>query len=219
MRAVTIDLLAKPMAVPEHRTSMTASPRSLIVAIPAYLEDLVLALDQIDASARGLVRNLTEGQFHWQPLGGHSWSVAQCIEHLTVTNSLYVTAIRQAVDDAERHRMAPSTTVKLGLWARFFVWNMEPPPKLKLRARAQITSNPKRTRGELWLAFTHAEERVRRLMIESAGIDVNRTRFANPLLPGTRFSIGVGFMIVLAHNRRHLWQAQRVCEAPGFAAA
>ena len=207
------------MAISEHRIGVTASPEILTNAIPAYLQNLVLALDQIDASARRLVRNLTEGQFHWQPVGGRSWSVAQCIEHLTVTNSLYVTAIRQAVDDAERHRLAPSTTIKPGLWSRFFVWNMEPPPKLKLRARAQITSNPRRTRGELWLAFTHAEERVRRLMIECSGIDVNRTRFANPLLPGTRFSIGVGFLIVLAHNRRHLWQAQRVCEAPGFASA
>lgn len=199
--------------------NMVARPQSSTGCMPAYLQDLVLALDEIDASARRLVRNLTEAQFHWRPPSGRSWSIAQCIEHLTVTNSLYVTAIRQAVDEADHHDLAPCTGVKPGLWSRFLLWNMEPPPKLKLRARPQITPNAQRNRGELWLAFTHAEERVRRLMIDCAGIDVNRARFANPLLPGTRFSIGVGFLIVLAHNRRHLWQAQQVFEAPGFAIA
>lgn len=197
---------------------MLAAPERVATATPEYLRNLVHSLDETDASVRRLVRELTEPQIHWQPVGGRSWSIAQCVEHLTVTNSLYVTAIRQAVDAAKAERPSPSNAIRLSFFSRFFLWNMEPPPKVKLRAAAQIDHNPQRKRGELWLAYAHAEERMRRLMVESAGIDVNRTRFVNPLLRGIRFTVGTGFLIVLAHNRRHLWQAQRVRQSAGFPA-
>ena len=217
--AALADLLRNPAPVPGHLTGMIAAPEGVTASTPLYLRNLVRTLDQIDASVRHLVRELTEGQIHWQPIGGRSWSIAQCVEHLTVTNSLYVTAIRQAVDGAKAEHPSPSSAIRPGLFSRFFLWNLDPPLKVKLRAAAQIDPNPQRKRGELWFAFAHAEERIRRLMIESAPIDVNRTRFVNPLLRGIRFSVGTGFLIVLAHNRRHLWQAQRIREAAGFPAA
>ena len=210
------DLLRNPAPVPGHLTGMLAAPEGVAASSPVYVRNLVHTLDQLDAMVRRLVREVTERQIHWQPPGGRSWSIAQCLDHLTVTNSLYVTAIRQAVDDAKPARSSPSSAIRPGLLSRLFLWNMEPPPKLKLRAAAHIDPNPQRKRGELWFAFAHAEERIRRLMIESAGIDVNRTWFVNPLLRGIRFTIGTGFLIVLAHNRRHLWQAQRVRETTGF---
>jgi DinB family protein len=212
------DLLRNPAPPPGHLTGMLAAP-DVSASSPVYVRNLVHTLDQIDAMVRRLVREVTERQIHWQPPGGRSWSIAQCLDHLTVTNSLYVTAIRQAVDDAKPDRAAPNTAIRPGLLERLFLWNTEPPPKVKLRAAAQIDPNPQRKRGDLWFAFAHAEERIRRLMIESAAIDVNRTRFVNPLLRGIRFTIGTGFLIVLAHNRRHLWQAQRVRETAGFPAA
>ena len=213
------DLPWNPPPAPGHPTGMIAAPEGVAASTPPYVRDLLHTLDQVDRSIRHLVRELTERQIHWQPIGGRSWSIAQSLEHLTVTNSLYVTAIRQAVDGAKAEHHSPSSAITPGLFSRFFLWNMEPPPKVKLRAAAQIDHNPQRKRADIWFAFAHTEERVRRLMVESAGIDVNRTRFVNPLLRGIRFTVGTGFLIVLAHNRRHLWQAQRVRESAGFPAA
>ncbi|HSB53345.1 MAG TPA: hypothetical protein VLD58_03280, partial [Gemmatimonadales bacterium] len=49
-------------------------------------------------------------------------------------------------------------------------------------------------------------------------LDLNGTRFANPFLPLVRFSVGTGFQVIAAHQRRHLWQAGRIRENPRFPA-
>jgi hypothetical protein len=50
----------------------------------------------------------------------------------------------------------------------------------------------------------------------SSGIEFNRVRFKNPFVPLLRFTVGTGLMVINAHDRRHLWQAERVQVAPGF---
>jgi hypothetical protein len=34
-----------------------------------------------------------------------------------------------------------------------------------------------------------------------------------------RFSIATGLFVIAAHDRRHLWQAEQVKQAPGFPSA
>jgi hypothetical protein len=44
-------------------------------------------------------------------------------------------------------------------------------------------------------------------------IDLASVRFPNPFMPGMRFSLATGLHIIVAHERRHLWQAWRAREA------
>jgi hypothetical protein len=41
-------------------------------------------------------------------------------------------------------------------------------------------------------------------------VDLRGTRFVNPFVRGVRFSLATGLHVILAHERRHLWQAWRV---------
>jgi hypothetical protein len=50
----------------------------------------------------------------------------------------------------------------------------------------------------------------------SSGIASTSVRFQNPFVPLLRFTIGTGLLVINAHDRRHLWQAERVEDAPGF---
>jgi hypothetical protein len=49
-------------------------------------------------------------------------------------------------------------------------------------------------------------DRVRR----SSGLDLGRIKFRSPLIPLLRLSLGTWFQFLLAHERRHLWQARQV---------
>jgi hypothetical protein len=64
--------------------------------------------------------------------------------------------------------------------------------------------------------FVGSHEPVRGVIQASSQLDLNRVRFKNPFVPLIRFTIGTGLLIINAHDRRHLWQAARVREAPGF---
>jgi hypothetical protein len=62
------------------------------------------------------------------------------------------------------------------------------------------------------LAFARTHDQIRNLVDEVAYLDLNRLKFRNPLLPLLRVRVGTALLIMAAHERRHLWQAQRVRE-------
>lgn len=55
---------------------------------------------------------------------------------------------------------------------------------------------------------SHAE--ARSFLRASAGLDLAGIRFVNPFIRGVRFSLATGLHVIVAHERRHLWQAWRV---------
>jgi hypothetical protein len=48
------------------------------------------------------------------------------------------------------------------------------------------------------------------------GIDLVRAKAKSPILPLFTWSLGAMFAIMLAHERRHIWQAREVRNAAGF---
>jgi hypothetical protein len=68
-------------------------------------------------------------------------------------------------------------------------------------------------------AFLESHAPVRRVLEFWDRVNFNRVRFQNPFVPLLRFTIGTGLLVINAHDRRHLWQAERVEDAPGFAKA
>jgi hypothetical protein len=64
--------------------------------------------------------------------------------------------------------------------------------------------------------FLDSHAPVRRVLEFWDRVNFNRVRFKNPFVPLIRFTVGTGLMVINAHDRRHLWQAERVQQAPGF---
>ena len=52
------------------------------------LEQFVDELNRQNQQAQVLVGNLSDIALNWQPNGGRSWSIGQCLEHLGATNTL-----------------------------------------------------------------------------------------------------------------------------------
>ena len=93
------------------------------------LRALDAALAAIDREARALVAGLSEADGGWRATAG-SWSVAECLDHLAHANRAYLAAMapaaRRALADGSRRRR-PAVP---GLFGRWFVRSLEPPPRL-----------------------------------------------------------------------------------------
>ena len=185
-----------------------SSDKKLSADLPKILNDL----DQADAEARRIVGSLNDQQMNWQPAPG-AWSVAQCLDHLAQINKIYVAALRDAVRKAPPGSKPRSGPIMPGLFSRWFIQVLEPPPRRKLKAPKKVIQLPPKTGPELLPAFLAAHDEIRALVEESREMDLNRIRFVNPFVPLIRFTVGTGLMVVGAHDRRHLWQAQQVIEA------
>lgn len=185
-------------------------------SLPADLQEILDAVDHADRAADVLVADLTEEQFHWQPDGGRAWSIAQCLEHLATTNAIYGDAIQTGIMAAKRRGWTRKGPLASGFFGRQFVQSMEPPVRRRFRSPGKTRPGSGLPKTEALRRFHAAHERIRQLVRDAAGVDGNRATFKNPFMPLLRVRVGTGLRVIPAHDRRHLWQASRVKEAPGF---
>jgi hypothetical protein len=183
------------------------------------LQQLLDELDAVDRAVDILVAPLSDAQFFWQPNEGRSWSIAQCLEHLAVANTLYADGIAAGLAAARARRRTGGGPIASSVFGRLFVSSMEPPVKRRMRAPSKILPTPDRTREEIMRSFRETHARVREHIRAAADIDVNRATFMNPFLRVVRMRVGTAFRVITAHDRRHVWQAENVRRAPGFPTA
>jgi hypothetical protein len=175
--------------------------------LPAWSVQLIDELDTSDRRAIDLARGLSPEQLNWKPAEG-VWSVGQCLQHLYVTNEVYVPAIAKALDGRPPSPVQGITPGWLGRW--FIRTYIEPSPRSK-RARAPRKIAPAQQIDSSVLELFLRSNDVARALVRRAGAyDVNRIRFRNPLIPLLRFTVGTGLEILWRHQRRHLLQAERI---------
>ena len=182
-------------------------------AHPAWATRLSFELGGLDQQAQALVAGLDQAQLNWQPTAG-SWSVGQCLEHLCMTNEAYLAPMSLAL---EGKADAPVEQITPGWLSGWFLKSfVEPSPnakKVPAPGKIRPTSEVSAAVIERFLANNKA---CRELIVRARSKDVNRIRFWNPLVPGIRFTVGVGFEIFASHEQRHLLQAERVKGSPNF---
>jgi hypothetical protein len=184
--------------------------------VPADIQRILDDIERAGSVATALIRGLSDEQFNWRPDGGTRWSVAQCLEHLAMTNELYGAAIRSAVEQAKRSGSTRRGELKPGFLGQKFVNSLEPPVKRRGRAPSQVKPTSTLSRDEIVRRYHQAHEQLRQTVIDAATIDANRVTFANPFLKILRVKVSTGLHVIAAHDRRHLWQAESVTKDPLF---
>lgn len=189
----------------------TGNPKALnqSLSLPDDLQAILNELDRTDEEARQLVASLTEAQLNWHP-SPTAWSVAQCLAHLGQMNSVLTAALRTAVRRAHKNSAMPRKPIQPGWFGRWFISQMEPPPRRRMKSPKQGIPEARKSKEEILRAFIAAHDELRSLIHEGRDLDLNRIRFRNPFIGLLRYSVGTALLVIGAHDRRHLWQARQV---------
>ena len=183
-------------------------------ALNSWCFRLTRELDTADAHASALVKPLTSAQLTWKPRPD-VWSVGQCLEHLCITNEVYLGPIERSLGAPPG---GPVDEITPGWFGRWFIRTYIDPTTQQKRAPApkKIVPVAMQIDGSILDRFIASNAGVRELIGRAAAYDVNRLRFENPFLPMIRFTVGTGFQIIARHNHRHLLQADRVRQLSDF---
>ena len=180
--------------------------------LPQELRALDDAYAANERDARQVIDGLSEPEGTWRPSPG-SWSVAECLDHLSAGNRVYLAAMGPPAETARaagRMRRRPALPGPIGGW---FVRSLEPPATRKMRAPRSIVPRPSPPLADAAAAFFASHDQVRRFLRAHADLDLARVRFPNPFIGVLRFSLATGLHVLAAHERRHLWQAWNVRRA------
>jgi hypothetical protein len=182
-------------------------------ASPGWCVRLISEFNAADKRATALAKTLTPRQLNWTPSPG-VWSVGQCLEHLYVTNEVYLGPMLTSL---EGHQPAVVEDITPGWLGRWFVRNYIEPSSKTRRARAPRKIRPgAQIDPSILDRFISSNHRARDLVHRARNYDVNRIRFRNPFISVIRFTVGTGLEIVSKHQRRHLLQAERIRASSEF---
>lgn len=157
--------------------------------------------------ARELVYDLTPEQLLRRPDPG-KWSIAECIVHLNITAATVQKLMGPAIQRGQQQNVVGKGPFSIGARGRLFVWIAEPPPKFRIRAPKNVRppasiDNPQ----QLLPDFLRAQDEWERLMQEQEGLDLGKIIVGQGPF---RMRLAAALPWMMAHQRRHLLQAENV---------
>ena len=181
-------------------------------------EELPKLIDEAQAitrDAQKIFGHLNTEQLNWKP-NVDQWSVAQCFEHLIVIAAAGFPRIKKIANGDYK----PSLKERLPLLPRFFgamiFKAVQPQAKRKFKADARFEPASSTIRGDIIPKFTAHQEEVIGLMKMTQGLDLKKVIITSPVASFATYSLLDAYKILVAHERRHMEQAQRVMTASGF---
>lgn len=179
-------------------------------------ESVLKQMRDSEEVAAKLIAGLSEAQGNWQPVVGRTWSIWQCLEHLSLTNVIYTKALAEGLANAAPSARAKTVEIRPRWLGRWFLSQVGPPVRLRVKTTTKVRPAMTGELGQALVHFQESHEALRGIVKSWDAVDLNRVHYPNPFFPLVRFTVGTGLLIANAHDRRHLWQAQLVKEAPGY---
>ena len=179
------------------------------------LEDDHRQLREVTERAEALIAGLDADSARWRP-GPDRWSVSECLDHLNASSRPYLSDLAATVERAKTRGMFGDRSPKRGWLGSWFIDALEPPPKRKFKAPRLFVPAQAPELTAVMEEFRGHKKRWDELLVESNGLDLWNVKMRMSAFKLIKMSLGEIYAFLLAHERRHLWQAERVVAHPEF---
>jgi DinB superfamily len=169
----------------------------------------------IASDAKAHFGHLNSRQLNWKP-AADSWSVAQCLDHLISINSEYYPTFNRILNGETRRALMHRLPFLPAMFGRMMVNALSPKSQRRFKAPGSAQPSSSSIDPQIVDRFiTHQRQMLAKMRSledrDPAGIIIT-SPFASVMV----YNLLDAFRLIVAHERRHFAQAQRVMEADGF---
>jgi hypothetical protein len=161
--------------------------------------------------AAALAEGLDAGVLSRRPKP-ESWSAAEAIEHLSLTTESYLPRIDAALAEARGRDLRGDGPFRMELMARFLKWLLEPPARLRVKTSAPFQPVAVADPAAVVPRFLTLQEALLERVDAAHGLALDKVKVASPFAEQVKYNAYSAFVLVAAHERRHLWQASRALQ-------
>ncbi|CAN5803406.1 hypothetical protein BH10BAC2_BH10BAC2_41250 [soil metagenome] len=159
---------------------------------------------------------LDHATFKQQPAPG-AWSAMQCLGHLNTYGDYYLHAIEKAINEAKQNGKIAATSFKPGWLGNYFTNMMltdeHGVPNKKMKAPKNYTTKNEDNSDCTIAKFIDQQERMLLLLEEAKQVNLNEIRIPISIAKFIQLKLGDVCMFLIAHNLRHVKQAERAIAA------
>jgi len=172
----------------------------------AQLEAVLGQVEKVTRKARDLLagRNLA---YLTTSLESASWSVAQCLDHLALTTNAVLPAISEAI--ARAPRLTTNRGLRTGALTRLLLRNLEPPYRVRLHVHSSFVPR-QHDFNSAWDAFERSQAQLTETMRTAIGLAIDEVTVQSPVYARLSYNVYGALRMLAAHERRHLWQIERI---------
>src|SRR5689334_17860083 len=173
---------------------------------PEQAHDLKAEVAAVSKDAKALTQGMDAAALMKRPASG-GWGVAECLQHLVLTADAMLPLTEEAIGALERSGKKSDRKAGLGLMGWLLMKSLEPPPRMKMPTTKPF--EPINVGDPLTVTerFLETNARLDTLIARAEGLDTASVRVASPFNAKVKYNAYAALRIVLAHARRHLWQA------------
>ncbi|TAJ49615.1 MAG: DinB family protein [Chitinophagaceae bacterium] len=191
--------------------------------MPVYLSQTLTdsLIDQTDAFLNKAVSEwqmLPHHQFGYKP-SPEKWSANQCLMHLNSYGRYYLPLMEQAINKAIREKQQPAVRFTAGWLGNYFTQMMLPKadgiPAKKMSAPKDHTPQTNNDSYTVIAEFIEQQEKLLQLLRRSKQADLNKIRIPISIAKFIKLKLGDTFLFLIAHNYRHILQAERALQHAG----
>jgi hypothetical protein len=176
------------------------------------------ALKAAADDAKTAFGSLSVDQLNWKP-AEKSWSVAQCLDHLIVTHSLYFPIFEKLAAADVRQTFWERVSPLSGFFGRSLIRSLDPGNVKPMKTATRAFPSSSEIGADIVGRFVEHQSRlVDCLQKLPYDIDARKTIITSPLFSLVTYSLDDTFTIMTHHCRRHIDQAKRVTGSEGFPA-
>jgi hypothetical protein len=175
--------------------------------VVSQIAGLIREYEAVSAAAGELCGSLTADQLAWRP-GPDRWSIGENIEHLSASTRAFLPGIDAGLKEA-RGGARSAGPYRMDSIGRLLRWSMEPPPRMKMKTTGAfrlVEFDPATVLHE----FLELQGDLIARLQQADGWAIDRVKVASPFSNRVRYNLYSAFVVIVAHQRRHCWQASQV---------
>jgi hypothetical protein len=138
------------------------------------------------------------------------WSILDCFIHLNLTVRQFRPLIKAGFEaGAALEARDDDQPYSLSLIEKSFLWVLEPPYRWQTKTKAEFMPDdaiPGLVKAEFDTLHHWLGEKV----VGAGRIPLDRVKLESPFDERVKYSLWASFLVIAAHARRHLWQAEQV---------
>ena len=178
-------------------------------ALSLQLEQLRREVEEASERARQLVAGLSDDQLRRRPQPGR-WSVAECIAHLSMSAKVNLPRLDAALAEARERNLRGDGPFHMDFVGGLLKWSLEPPYRMKVKTTAPFEPSDIGPVAQVLPRFLESQAELLARLERAAGLALDQVKITSAFNPKVRYNAFAAFHIMLAHVRRHLWQAEQV---------
>lgn len=159
--------------------------------------------------------SLSENQINWKP-DIQSWSIAECVDHLAVTNKLYLVEFEKQFAKEQIKTDCSAAAVKHKWLSKFIIKSVDPNNPKKVKTFNVFSPSQSNYSKSVFNNFYNVQKSLINLISSSSGLNLNKYIMSSPAARIIKENFCDVLEIIRLHDRRHFNQVQRIFNQPNF---